>query len=1821
MAIGVGPRREKFDNFHITTVLDAKAGEDVTVRWDVRKPVEMVTGDVSFKIVAPEDVPVWSTRRAGDWQLASGVTMEVKQRLVHASDVSSTAVLTWPQNKDGGTARHIIWLAGDAFANREPWMLAWERDATVLWTLKGEMQSSRDFPSVLATPAVIRRIDFSDPERITETTWRGLPEVLPDSIRAKLTEGFLPMKAEPTGLARRQPGHRIFRAEDVRPVADLLSGKWIAQLGDVKLSVTFAAGTNSVQWVAPNPQAPGAEPIVETLTRLQSTGEDSVRLIRDGNSPAGRRPKLVARLQRGIGDTLLIRVFDRAAFSNDVDTSAVVLHRALAIDDSVRPAAAAASAARPAVELKPEDRFAQALFKNWQANARTDGKIPGALIGRLGEMVEYFNQLNKDEVKELVAKFEAMLPRFDAMVDWSQADAVALLDDVAAVHSIPLLNTLNIAEQRVILTGEPLPPELVDAPWGEPADNGLRVAWHLSPRAKEYRLGTSLKSRILVHNSGEETVIFSMPSWQQSSTHTAHDDGDKAIKVSSTDWTTMASMKIVRLAPGAYYETPAPGIGVGPRTEDEDWAHIRPGAWIEAKEGDDVRLTPGLIEVRFSPRAFGTSTVDGRPTNTHPKDAVELWDRIVTERLDREMPLPTGAADRGQLLRRVVRDLYDVEPAQGEIDAYVADKSPGAVHPIAGRDLLKTRVQQGRKLSPFTGTLPSGDISFRVLAADPDAANKPRVATGPGFYNLGDRPRLVISQTRNGNRQINSATMHFHMGYYYSDKNKPAPGPHAISLPEGRLTYAIVWDRNATELWVVQKGMVRHCDFADPASVKETRFDEKESFDEVPKRILEAARKAMPVPDSLKPESVPKPLDGGAKLAPGKEALLQWGEPVNGLRAALIRPPALGSPESRQTKDFQMVIQNVSKAPIRLVADATAPNPRELTLVSRKRGWVHSNTRVEEPSNVDFLLQPGDVAVLDMLRREGPQGPSISRNLDVVFFGKMSISKAPPGAWTGTLATAGMQAAFAAHGLLPKHKDARALFVIWNQGIRWDRTFPGGLIGLLAEHVKSFTDSNPTWRTTPQLLKLLPRLDATRDWEPLEVLSLLDEVAAIQASPIQAMLEREIQNTMRTGKPLPKELENAPWGAAHSNGLRVAWMLDPTAKEYRLGTPLKSRILFHNSGKNVVVFRTQNWRQSSQHKAKDANDADIRISSTSWTMRAQLVPCRLYPGEFIEFEAAGIGVGSRDAVGASWKGTRVGSWIEAQAGDEVTFTPYPVSVRDRKPPTVLIGEDNWWYGFITARLAREKPLPMDDEVRRRLVYHVGLDLGTSHSDEITKAFLADRSPDALDTLARRLVEQSSPIPFAGTLKSGPTTFRVLPAARKTVESGSGSAAKTSSSESVPAARPAATTTSAAAQPAAADKPTTRRPDASRKGPVRSANHSGNYPLKDGRRLVVCRPPVVKPWLAVVWEATDPWPESRIRIYPQVSEQNYRNWAVVWEPDADELWFVDDTAVTHVDITNPAEVLTTRQDCDKPAVLIFRLPAQVREEFQRLGFKIPRSKQSPDNHVTDGQNMLTGESLKTWTVAGTVTDRDGQPMADVPIRLRTAYHPTIDVVTTKTDAAGNYRVNFRLDLRTIARYRGIQVEPALDGFTERDAEQSGLFDALLYQGEKPHSVKVRRYPPMWITGVRVGENTVGPIRRFSKRDLILGQSARAHFVMLPASVITGEIVDPDGKPLASRYVSVSAPDTVRPRGYETVASAQSDKDGRFRLTNIPANELLNFTSSAPGRNWEVSKSTSQIFGPAATYRIRIVTPEAGNRRGWLKIERKMTLTTATDRPPE
>ena len=117
--------------------------------------------------------------------------------------------------------------------------------------------------------------------------------------------------------------------------------------------------------------------------------------------------------------------------------------------------------------------------------------------------------------------------------------------------------------------------------------------------------------------------------------------------------------------------------------------------------------------MRFSPRAVQLYC------GPIPKDAADLWEKIIAERVGRELPLPAAAAEREQILRRVTLDLCGQSPTPEEIAAFVADD------PSTAQAALMKRLLNRPGIAPFTGTLSPGDIHFRVLAATPDAAKKP----------------------------------------------------------------------------------------------------------------------------------------------------------------------------------------------------------------------------------------------------------------------------------------------------------------------------------------------------------------------------------------------------------------------------------------------------------------------------------------------------------------------------------------------------------------------------------------------------------------------------------------------------------------------------------------------------------------------------------------------------------------------------------------------------------------------------------------------------------------------------------------------------------------------------------------------------------------------------------------------------------------------------------------------------------------------------------------------------------------------------------------
>ncbi len=638
----------------------------------------------------------------------------------------------------------------------------------------------------------------------------------------------------------------------------------------------------------------------------------------------------------------------------------------------------------------------------------------------------------------------------------------------------------------------------------------------------------------------------------------------------------------------------------------------------------------------------------------------------------------------------------------------------------------------------------------------------------------------------------------------------------------------------------------------------------------VPISMLRAADEKPAAPaqqDSPKPQEATK----GAALKLESEQKLQWGQTVGGLRMALAWPPSYTEPGMGSDEVFHLVVQNVSQAPIRLTAADAAPNPRRLIFRDNQGILLSLRDPITMPG--DWLLQPRQVAYVRLFQstekmKDGRTMSSVMEE-DVRVFpqysmtAEMTIEKAPAGAWTGKLDTSPSRGSLDVKA--PNDKAAQALLKTWFAVARDDGKIPGAVIGQLGRSVETFIKYNPTWETTPKLQAMLPRFDATRDWTGPQAVALLDELAAIQDSPISMALDDEMQQTMRTGAPLPPDLATAPWGQALPSGLRMAWLLEPRAAEHRIGTPLKARILIHNSGKEPIVFRTRTWHQVG-HKAVDAKGTEVKTESTSWTTRGLLLPYRLAPGEFIELNGPGIGVGP---VGdrEDWQQTRVGTWVHAKAGDEVTLTTGPVPLHDwnEDEKLKLDGEPRWWLDYITARASRHQPLPPDAKARQRLLYRIAMELfGTPVGEDISLPFVADRGPAAVDALALKLFHRPGQLAWAGPLISAPTKFRVLPA-----------------------------------DPDAAKKP-------------RTAFNPGHYTINPKVSLQVTRRPIGERIVNEAYLSLSA-PEKR---HDLTLPDGYGTWAAAWVRGESVMWIAQKGLLRKIDLSNLEKVEEARFEADK-----------------------------------------------------------------------------------------------------------------------------------------------------------------------------------------------------------------------------------------------------------------------------------------------------------------
>lgn len=505
------------------------------------------------------------------------------------------------------------------------------------------------------------------------------------------------------------------------------------------------------------------------------------------------------------------------------------------------------------------------------------------------------------------------------------------------------------------------------------------------------------------------------------------------------------------------------------------------------------------------------------------------------------------------------------------------------------------------------------------------------------------------------------------------------------------------------------------------------------------------------------------------KLKPELENNLRWGQSVNGLRAAVVFRAA--EKEGNQMPEPYLAVQNVSDRAIHLNDTLAQEQPRMLYL--KVDGKTVAGLGAREPRLGDVTLQPHETVFIPMYSLEKTAdghtagqliADGVLKDTHQSMMAQMLIEKAPPGAWTGKLVTEETTGAVAAGQPQPKSKEGKALMALWQHHARANGNFPGGLAGHLGEKVKEFIRNNSGDASggpyARRMAPLVGRFDGSHDWAPADVAALMDDVAAVSSVPLDVMREEIEHMKFRTGAPLPKDLANAPWGPALPSGLRLAWLFEPRGAEHPLGAVLKSRILIQNTGKQTIVFHTRTWHQG-LHAAQDAAGAQLHVEAIEWLTRAPLVPFRLWPGEYVELTATGVGIGRMKGE----QNARVGSWIEAHVGDDLTITTGGIPLYGWNEQPVGNGEPRWWVDLIKAHLALDLPVPKDPQERRRLVYRAGLEIfGTPLSKAEIDAFVLDQGPDPMNSLVKRFSMRADVIPVdAVDLVAGPTTFRVVAA--------------------------------------------------------------------------------------------------------------------------------------------------------------------------------------------------------------------------------------------------------------------------------------------------------------------------------------------------------------------------------------------------------------------------------------------------------------------------
>jgi len=210
---------------------------------------------------------------------------------------------------------------------------------------------------------------------------------------------------------------------------------------------------------------------------------------------------------------------------------------------------------------------------------------------------------------------EAWEAAIDAKESWTHEELLAHVLELAE-YSFPIVNDAYYDERNrqpmnTLTPGRmPAANELEGLPFGQAAENGLRVAWVFDSEGSA-RVGETVGGRMVFHNSGDGPVTFSVEPWGWADWTIRNQEGNevKCRHISLAFW--IGTYVRYRLEPGQIAETIGEPLGFGELSEvDQTLATT----WIPAKPGDLLSIA-GQVRLGRAKSKDGIS-VEGDFTET-----------------------------------------------------------------------------------------------------------------------------------------------------------------------------------------------------------------------------------------------------------------------------------------------------------------------------------------------------------------------------------------------------------------------------------------------------------------------------------------------------------------------------------------------------------------------------------------------------------------------------------------------------------------------------------------------------------------------------------------------------------------------------------------------------------------------------------------------------------------------------------------------------------------------------------------------------------------------------------------------------------------------------------------------------------------------------------------------------------------------------------------------------------------------------------------------------------------------------------------------------